>query len=61
MNNARIQPPASPAAQRAWGARLARLWTYFSEYRLGWALAILANLAADFLYAVLDPRIRVNA
>lgn len=25
------------------------------------ALAMLANLAADFLYAVLDPRIRVNA
>ena len=44
MNNARIQPPASPAAQRAWGARLARLWTYFSEYRLGWALAIAGTL-----------------
>ena len=44
MNNARIQPPASPAAQRPWGARLARLWTYFSEYRLGWALAIAGTL-----------------
>jgi peptide/nickel transport system permease protein len=25
------------------------------------ALAMVANLAADFLYALLDPRIRVNA
>ena len=24
-------------------------------------LSIIANLVADFLYAVLDPRIRVNA
>ena len=44
MNDARIQPPASPAAQRPWGARLARLWTYFSEYRLGWVLAIAGTL-----------------
>ncbi len=44
MNDARIPPPASPAAQRPWGARLARLWTYFSEYRLGWVLAIAGTL-----------------
>ena len=25
------------------------------------ALAMVANLVADFLYALLDPRIRVNA
>ena len=25
------------------------------------ALAMIANLVADFLYAVIDPRIRVNA
>jgi len=25
------------------------------------ALAMIANLIADFLYAILDPRIRVNA
>ena len=25
------------------------------------ALAMIANLAADFLYAIIDPRIRVNA
>ena len=44
MHAARIQPPASPAAPRPWGARLARLWTYFSEYRLGWVLAIAGTL-----------------
>ena len=25
------------------------------------ALAMIANLIADFLYAIIDPRIRVNA
>ena len=37
-------PPASPSAQRPLGARLLRLWTYFSEYRLGWVIAVAGTL-----------------
>lgn len=37
-------PAASAAAQRPLAARLARLWTYFSEYRLGWLIAGLGTL-----------------
>ena len=40
------QPPASPSAQRPLGARLLRLWTYFSEYRLGWVIAIAGTLVS---------------
>ncbi|MBN8558545.1 MAG: hypothetical protein J0L74_12880 [Burkholderiales bacterium] len=36
--------PASPSAQQPIGARLARLWTYFREYRLGWVIAVLGSL-----------------
>ncbi|QTD44471.1 lipid A export permease/ATP-binding protein MsbA [Ottowia testudinis] len=44
MNSPPNPPPASPAAERPWRARLARLWPYFSEYRLGWVLAIAGTL-----------------
>ncbi len=39
-------PPASPSAQRPLRARLARLWTYFREYRLGWMIAVLGSLTS---------------
>ncbi len=39
-----VPPPASPSAQQPIGARLARLWTYFREYRLGWVIAVLGSL-----------------
>ena len=41
-----VQPPVSPSAQRPLSARLARLWTYFSEYRLGWVIAIGGTLVS---------------
>ena len=45
MSSRRPEPPAaSVSAQRPLGARLARLWTYFSEYRLGWLIAGLGTL-----------------
>ena len=44
MNAPRTQPPASPSAQRPLRARLARLWTYFREYRLGWVIALAGTL-----------------
>ena len=39
-------PPVSPAAQRPLKARLARLWEYFSEYRLGWFIAVFGTLVS---------------
>ena len=39
-------PPASPSAQRPLKDRLARLWTYFSEYRLGWFIAAAGTLVS---------------
>mgnify|MGYP001259208323 CR=1 FL=1 len=39
-------PPASPSAQQPLGRRLARLWTYFREYRLGWLIAALGTLVS---------------
>ncbi|AVO35170.1 lipid A export permease/ATP-binding protein MsbA [Ottowia oryzae] len=45
MSNRQPDPPAaSPAAQRPMGARLARLWMYFKEYRLGWVIAAVGTL-----------------
>ena len=35
-----------PAVQRPLKARLLRLWTYFSEYRLGWVIAIAGTLVS---------------
>ncbi len=46
MTTSRTQPPASPSAQRPLGARLARLRSYFSEYRLGWIIAIAGTLVS---------------
>ncbi len=39
-------PPVSPSAQRPLKARLARLWEYFSEYRLGWFIAVFGTLVS---------------
>ena len=39
-------PPPSTAAQRPLKDRLLRLWTYFREYRLGWAIAIGGSLVS---------------
>ncbi|MFT4195198.1 lipid A export permease/ATP-binding protein MsbA [Ottowia sp.] len=39
-------PPPSTAAQRPLKDRLLRLWTYFREYRLGWAIAIVGSLVS---------------
>ena len=44
-----VPPPASPSAQQPIGARLARLWTYFREYRLGWVIAIGGTLVRHIL------------
>ncbi|HRN76251.1 lipid A export permease/ATP-binding protein MsbA [Ottowia sp.] len=38
--------PASPSAQRPLKVRLLRLWDYFSEYRLGWIIAIVGTLVS---------------
>ncbi|MDO5289590.1 MAG: lipid A export permease/ATP-binding protein MsbA [Pseudomonadota bacterium] len=40
------RPDASPSAQRPLKQRLARLWTYFSQYRLGWVIAALGTLVS---------------
>ncbi|MDO5623214.1 MAG: lipid A export permease/ATP-binding protein MsbA [Pseudomonadota bacterium] len=39
-------PPASVSAQRPLRQRLGRLWTYFSEYRVGWLIAVLGTLVS---------------
>ncbi|WOP14612.1 lipid A export permease/ATP-binding protein MsbA [Ottowia sp. SB7-C50] len=44
MNAPRTQPPDSPSAQKPLRMRLARLWTYFREYRLGWVIALAGTL-----------------
>ncbi|MFV0680121.1 lipid A export permease/ATP-binding protein MsbA [Ottowia sp.] len=36
--------PASSCAQQPLWQRLRRLWAYFSEYRLGWVIAVLGTL-----------------
>ena len=49
----------SLSAQRPMRARLARLWTYFSEYRLGWLLAgvgtLISALTEASVPALLKP------
>ncbi|MFT3777115.1 MAG: lipid A export permease/ATP-binding protein MsbA [Ottowia sp.] len=39
-------PPPSTAAERPLKDRLLRLWTYFREYRLGWAIAVIGSLVS---------------
>jgi len=40
-----ISPPPS-APQQTLKTRLLRLWVYFSEYRLGWAIAVIGSLVS---------------
>ena len=51
--------PNSSAARQPLGARLRRLWGYFSEYRLGWAIAacgtLVSALAEASVPALLKP------
>jgi subfamily B ATP-binding cassette protein MsbA len=49
----------APAAARSLGARLRRLWAYFSQYRLGWVIAVagtvISALAEASVPALLKP------
>ncbi len=51
-------PPASPSAQQPLKARLARLWDYFSEYRLGWAIAVAGTLISALTEATVPALLK---
>ncbi|MBR6975850.1 MAG: ATP-binding cassette domain-containing protein, partial [Ottowia sp.] len=39
-------PPPSPSAQQPLRARLARIWVYFRQWRLGWLIVLLGTVTA---------------
>ncbi|MBO7410579.1 MAG: lipid ABC transporter permease/ATP-binding protein, partial [Ottowia sp.] len=39
-------PPPSPSAQQPLRARLARIWVYFQQWRLGWLIVVLGTVTA---------------
>ncbi|MDR0457718.1 MAG: lipid A export permease/ATP-binding protein MsbA [Burkholderiaceae bacterium] len=49
MSSPSSSPPCAPDRQRPASLvkRLARLWPYFSRYRMGWALAIVATIVGS--------------
>ena len=51
-------PDASPLAERPLKARLARLWGYFKQYRIGWVMAVAGTLIGGLSEATIPALLK---
>ena len=48
----------SPSAERPLKARLARLWAYFRQYRIGWIMAVAGTLIGGLSEATIPALLK---